>query len=296
MPTIRAITCLFLITVLTLALLPLQIIFKLFGLPIARTLPGWYHRRVLEIIGLHVTAQGEIVEDNPSFIVSNHISWLDIPIISSIAPLSFVAKSEVAGWPLIGYLAKLQNCIFVERGRKTAVTAQSSEIQERLIANDHIVLFPEGTSGDGNRVLSFKTSLFSAVKPSNRNAVNTPHDIGSRVVVQTCTLSYSHVHGLPVDRVLRPIIAWYGDMEMAGHVWKVLKSGLSTSKSRLANPGGLKILPTGRILPPICTGKFQQITQPSTGTETDSRSGGRGFTDRSQFPRSRSVLVGAEAI
>ena len=99
--------------------------------------------------------------------VANHISYLDITVLGSLIAGSFVAKTEVARWPLFGWLAKLQRSVFVDRQvRSTA--QQRDAIAERLAAGDALILFPEGTSGDGNRVLPFKSALFSvADQPSD---------------------------------------------------------------------------------------------------------------------------------
>ena len=99
-------------------------------------------------------------------IISNHVSWLDITVLSAVAPVSFVAKQEVASWPFVSWLAKLQRSVFVDRNRRNEVGDKANEILERLDGGDHIVLFAEGTSSDGNSVVPFKTALFAAAKPA----------------------------------------------------------------------------------------------------------------------------------
>ena len=104
------------------------------------------------------------------FLISNHVSWIDISVLSAVAPVSFVAKQEVASWPFVSWLAKLQRSVFIDRNRRSEVGDKANEILNRLAAGDHIVLFAEGTSSDGNSVIPFKTSLFAAAKPPGGRA------------------------------------------------------------------------------------------------------------------------------
>jgi lyso-ornithine lipid O-acyltransferase len=161
-----------------------------------------------------------VVRDRPVLLVANHTTWLDIPVLSAVAPVSFVAKKEVGSWPFVSSLARLQRTVFVDRTRRTAVGQTTGEIGERLAQGDAIVLFAEGTSSDGNRVLPFMTSLFAAAKPATGEA-----NVAPDAVVQTLSVVYTRLHGLPLGRAERPAVAWYGDMEMRGHAWALLKSG-----------------------------------------------------------------------
>jgi 1-acyl-sn-glycerol-3-phosphate acyltransferase len=109
--------------------------------------------------------------------------------------------------------------VFVDRERRTASGAQSGEIAERIAGGDRVVLFAEGTSSDGNRVLPFKSALFAAAS-TNGNGNG-----GAPTTVQPLAIAYTRLHGLPLGRHYRPLVAWYGDMEAAGHAWQLLKSG-----------------------------------------------------------------------
>lgn len=213
---------------LTLPLLPVQYLFVKLKLTWARTFPHWYHRQLCRILGIRMHVEGEIERHRPVLIVSNHVSWLDIPVLSAVAPLSFVAKSEVDSWPFINWLARLQRTVFVDRTRRAAVRDKALEIAERLKTGDRLVLFAEGTSSDGNRILPFKSSLFAAVS-------DFAGDTGS-AVVQTVSLAYTHLHGIPANRHQRPLIAWYGDMEIASHAWQLLKEGPVDVKLRIGPP------------------------------------------------------------
>ena len=231
MSTLRASLILVLFALLTLPLMPLQALFIALRLPLASYLPCWYHKAVCRLLDVRVHLSGAPVAPGPMLIASNHISWLDIPVLSSIAPLSFVAKREVASWPFISWLARLQRTIFIDRTRRSAVAETRAQILERLQNDERIVLFAEGTSSDGNQVLPFKSPLFAAIEPNGMN--------DSRYQLQTCAIVYTHIYGLPMNRQQRPAIAWYGDMDMLSHAWGVLKGGPLDVHVRLGEPVSL---------------------------------------------------------
>ena len=204
---------------LTLPLMPVQAILKRTSTRSARLFPHWYHRQVCRILGIRISVHGQLAPNNSVLLVSNHSSWLDIPILSAVAPVSFVAKREVGGWPGVGILARLQRTVFVDRTRRTATGRTTGEIAERLAAGDNVVLFAEGTSTDGNRVLPFRSSLFGAAIPNSTTVGD------AAPVLQTVSIVYTHIHGVPLSRADRPLTAWYGDMDMLPHGWGVLQAG-----------------------------------------------------------------------
>jgi len=219
---------------LTLPLMPAQSVLVRMSPRLARKLPHWYHRQVCRLIGLKLNIDGAVVRDRPVLLVANHTSWLDIPVLSAVAPLSFVAKKEVGTWPFVSSLARLQRTVFVDRERRVAVGESASEILDRLAAGDNVVLFAEGTSSDGNRVLPFKTSLFAAAKPPTRLGTPAPE-----AVVQTLSVVYTHLNGVPIGRADRHVIGWYGDMEMTGHAWELLKQGPIDVRITVGSPVAL---------------------------------------------------------
>jgi lyso-ornithine lipid O-acyltransferase len=189
------------------------------GLPALRWVPLWWHRTVLRLVGVRLTVQGRPADNLPLLIVSNHVSWLDIPVIGTQRPLSFVAKSEIAGWPVFGFMAKLQRSVFVDRSRRQSTADTAAEIGRRLADGDPIVLFAEGTTSDGNRVLPFRSALVGAA----RHALDAT-DAGT-VWVQPLAIAYTRLHGLPMGRTLRPVAAWAGDIDLVPHLKGVLKHG-----------------------------------------------------------------------
>jgi lyso-ornithine lipid O-acyltransferase len=205
---------------ITLPLLPLQALAVFFKLELARTLPPAYHRLVCRILGIRVAAQGEMAKNRPLLIVGNHTSYLDIEVLGSLIPGSFVAKAEIARWPFFGWLAKLQRSVFIER-RSSKAREHKDEIEKRLLEGDVLILFPEGTSNDGNRILPFRSALFSVAERRVE---------GEALVVQPVSLAYTRLDGMPMGRSFRPFFAWYGDMELPPHLWQMLGLGIVTAE------------------------------------------------------------------
>lgn len=203
-------------------LMPLQWLGLKLRLPYARYLPNRYHRFLCGLIGIRVKTRGTPHQGSACLIAANHTSWLDIPIMASLQPCSFVAKSEVAGWPFFGTLARLQQTVFVERERRTRTAHSRNEIHARIASGDRLVLFPEGTSSDGNRVLSFKSALMSVAQLT---IVNGEEDREDDLVVQPVSVAYTALYGMPMGRYFRPFFAWYGDMELFPHLWEAFRLG-----------------------------------------------------------------------
>jgi 1-acyl-sn-glycerol-3-phosphate acyltransferase len=202
MVSLRAGFVLALFFLLTMPLMPFQLLLVRTRSRYARTFPHWYHKQVCRLLGVRIKLDGVLAPGRPVLLIANHVSWLDIPVLSAVAPLSFIAKQEVAAWPFVGWLAKLQRSVFIDRGRRAAVAEQASEIAQRLEQGETIVLFAEGTTGDGFRVLPFKSSLLGAALPTRLR----PHR--PDIAVQTLAIAYPRLCGLPIGRENMPLIAW----------------------------------------------------------------------------------------
>jgi 1-acyl-sn-glycerol-3-phosphate acyltransferase len=180
----------------------------------AGRIPMLWHQAVSRSLGVRSRLEGA-PETGGVLYVSNHISWLDIPVLGSRIRGSFVAKAEVGGMGLVGLLADIQDTVYVERDRRHRAGKQANEIQQRLGQGDNIILFPEGTSNDGVHVLPFKSSLFSVVEGAALRDVR----------IQPVTLAYTRLNGLPLTRQRLLDIAWIGDMELGPHAFDLMKLG-----------------------------------------------------------------------
>jgi 1-acyl-sn-glycerol-3-phosphate acyltransferase len=187
-------------------------------------LPGWgfiacnYYRVLRAILRIHVRVDGEPVPGRTVLFVSNHVSWVDIVVIGSLAPVAFVAKSEVRKWPLVGITAKMQRTVFVDRALRHQAADAVSEIVKRLAGGTSVVLFAEGTSSDGNRVLPFRSALVGAVRQAAAQA-------GTGVLIQPMSICYTGQHGIPMGRQQRPLVAWYGDLDFMPHIRDFITRG-----------------------------------------------------------------------
>ncbi len=222
MTGIRAGSRAFILISITLPLLLVQLIMFKLGPNWSGTIPILYHRLCLRVLGVKIRVIGRPLAEGPCLVASNHVSWLDITVLGSLTELSFVAKKEVAGWPIFGLFAKLQRCLFVDRAKRTATAEFRENMRKRLDDGDRLVLFPEGTSSDGNRVLPFRSALMSAAEMPVSDMLG---GAVRPIKVQPLSIAYTRLHGLPMGRQYRPYFAWYGDMEMAPHLWDVLKLG-----------------------------------------------------------------------
>ncbi len=193
-----------------------QSIFRQFSPRLARLFPHAYYRWLNRTMGVTINVSGKPVKGQPCLLISNHASWQDILLLGGTLPISFVAKDEVATWPVIGKLAKLGGTLFIDRTRRSAAADTKNEMQERLEEGGSLVLFPEGTTNDGNQILPFKSSLFGA----SQLEID-----GQHVLVQPVTIAYQKVWGLPMNRSRRTLFAWPGDIGFGPHLWRNLQSG-----------------------------------------------------------------------
>lgn len=191
-------------------------------------LPGWgvissnYYRVLCALLRIRIRVSGTPVRDRAVLYVSNHVSWADILVIGSIAPVAFVAKREVASWPLVGITAKLQHTVFVDRNRRRQTGDAVAQIVQRLNGGVSVVLFAEGTSSDGNRVLPFRSALLGSVEVAAAARAGG----ADRIVIQPMSISYTGQQGIAMGRRQRPLVAWYGDLDFMPHIKTFVATGV----------------------------------------------------------------------
>lgn len=217
---------------------PFQFLIIASRLPAAHVIPVGFHRLVLRIIGARVEVSGPLPAPG-TLIVSNHVSWLDILIIGSVLPVNFVAKADISGWPVFGFLAKLQNTLFINRDRRSDTANQSNAMQQRLAEGGRLVLFPEGTTGDGTIVHPFKSALFAAAEAADGDRP-TP--------IQPLSVAFAELGGMPMSRRIRIKYAWVGEVSLVESLLCVFGSHPFTVRlvfhepTNLLDAGGRKAL------------------------------------------------------
>ena len=207
----------------------------------------WYYRVSAKIVGLKIIVRGVQSSAKPQLVVSNHVSYFDIVVIGSQVAGDFVAKADIAKWPVFGIMAKAGRSVFIDRSRGAAGEARD-QIQERLDGGDTLIMFPESTSGDGNRVKAFKSALFTVAE---RHVIDAQGQ-ARNVTVQPVSMAYTRLNGLPLGVGWRPFVAWYGDMELASHLWHVSKLGTLTVEVTFHPPVSLTEFPTRKALAAHC--------------------------------------------
>jgi len=193
---------------LWIVLMPLfYLVVQLLRVPGYKKLVPFFHAGTCRILGIGVEVSGEMSLAKPTLYVSNHISYVDIFILGQI-PAFFVAKSEVASWPVFGTLAEFQNTLFIERNPRKA-KPQLEILKNHLRKGDSLTFFPEGTSTDGVHVESFKSTLFEAANLGDKV---------TRVAIQPVTVAYTHHAGKKIDnQAVRDHYAWYAKMPFLSH-------------------------------------------------------------------------------
>lgn len=170
-----------------------------------RAMRSW-SRAMVAILGLRIESAGPI-PPAPCVLVSNHLGYVDIPVLACCADTVFVSKEEVRSWPLIGGAAAAIGTIFIDRKSRRSIPRVNEQIQAALEADDRVLFFPEGTSTDGTGLLPFKSSLLEPAAQSG-------------YPVYCAAVRYSTVPGEPHAS---QSVCWWGDMEFTPHVLRLLR-------------------------------------------------------------------------
>lgn len=159
-------------------------------------------RRALDALAVQVRVEGQL--PSHGLVVSNHLSYLDIAIFSAIMPCFFVSKAEIGRWPYFGRAARAGGTIFLDRASRGSAEAAAAQIAERFKLPVPVLLFPEGTSTDGTRVLRFHSRLL---------------DPAVRAGAPITAAAVRYVAGTGTDERQ---LCWFGDQAFLPHLWKVL--------------------------------------------------------------------------
>jgi 1-acyl-sn-glycerol-3-phosphate acyltransferase len=218
----------------TLIAIPIQSVLMLLPGQAKISFACFYHRVLCWLIGLKVQVVGKVSDKPATLFLPNHSSWLDILVLGAVLRASFVAKSEVGEWPVVGIIAKFGRTVFVSRKRNSTVLREADTMRERLQAGDNLILFAEGTSNDGTRVLPFRSAFLAAAADAK--------------AVQPVSLVYDRLGGLPACRRDRPLFAWYGDMDIASHFWRIARRSGARATVLLHEPADPATIPDRKAL------------------------------------------------
>ena len=166
---------------------------------------------VRTILNIKIAVEGELdgLESGGYVIISNHLGYVDGIVLGSIFPVIYVSKKEVRGWPLIGPWTALCGTIYIDRQRKDEIPLLVGEIARKLSQKANVLIFPEGTSTNGDRILPFQSAPFAA-------------PLRARAAIVPVTLTYKSIDHQPLSNTNRDRIYWYGDMEFLNHFWGLL--------------------------------------------------------------------------
>ncbi len=176
----------------------------------------WWVRGILRILNVHLEIEGR-VNAEPALFAANHVSWLDIPCLRAALDTEFVAKQEVARWPVIGRMAGLAGTLFLNRGEHDASLVAANNMSGTLAAGRSVAIFPEGTTGDGRRLGRFHARLYQAA-------------IRTRRPVQAVAIAYPHADGV------HPAAPFIGDDNLGRHVWVLLAEESLAVRLTLCTP------------------------------------------------------------
>lgn len=205
MSYLRALAFVFALTVSLIFAAPLQWLARRYNWPLQHRIQMAFCRVMLATMGVRVEAHGTMPSARPRFVVANHVSWTDILALASLHPLVFLAKKEVSSWPVLGFLARLQGTLFVERENRRAIPLVNAALSEKMRGGEDVVVFAEGTSSDGSSVLKFNAAHFAMLADMQA--------AGEAFVIAPVGIAYSQDVG------------WYGDMTFVPHLWSLMKSG-----------------------------------------------------------------------
>ena len=212
MPYLRAIGFLTALAVTYLFAIPVQWFARRHNWALQHRIQTGFCRMMLAIIGIRVRSHEQLMGVSPRFVVANHVSWTDILALASLYPLVFLAKKEVANWPVLGFLARSQGTVFVDRSNRRGIPQVNAALAEVLRAGRDVVVFAEGSSSDGTSILKFNAAHFAMLCDLQSSEVPLPFTLAPVGIAYTET-----------DQATPADIGWYGDMTFVPHLWDLMK-------------------------------------------------------------------------
>ncbi len=215
MPYLRALAFVLVLAFFVILVAPLQALARRSNWPLQHKIQTFFCQTMCRMIGLEVSAQGGLPAAAPRFVVANHVSWTDIIAITSLYPLVFLAKSEVAGWPVLGFLARLQGTIFVDRANRQAIPRVNAALARELRQGRDVVVFAEGTSTNGTATPKFNAAHFAMLR-----------DLAQESAVAVTPTAFAYFpREESAENAKTFDVGWYGDMSFLPHLWGLMRRG-----------------------------------------------------------------------
>ena len=219
MSILRLCFILILLTLLITLSIPIQIFCNIIGFKLKKLYPLFFYKMIKIITGINIEFNvSKLNKKNIGVLyVANHVSWFDIICLGALLNARFIAKKEVGKMGIFGFLAKLSNTFFIDNENKNKIREYNQIIQKKLQAGENFIIFPEGTTSDGNGIKNFKSSMLECAFDKN-NQIN----------IQPISICYSKLNNIPMGIYLRRNIAWVGDTSMVAAMANFLRSGRIT--------------------------------------------------------------------
>ncbi len=199
--------------------IPIQTLCNMIGFKLKKLYPIFFYQTIKLITGIKINFDiTKINKKNKGVLyLANHVSWFDIICLGTLLNARFIAKKEVSKMGIFGFLARLSNTFFIDNENKKKIIEYNFLIQKKLQEGENFILFPEGTTSDGNGIKNFKSSMLEcAFDPKNK------------VNIQPISICYSKLNNIPMGIYLRRNIAWVGDTSMVAAMANFLRSGRIT--------------------------------------------------------------------
>ena len=219
MSILRLITILFFLVLVIFISIPIQTFCNIIGFKLKKLYPLFFYRMIKIITGININFDPtKLNKKNKGVLyIANHVSWFDIICLGTLLNARFIAKKEVSEMGIFGFLAKLSNTFFIDNENKNRIIEYNHLIQKKLQDGENFIIFPEGTTSDGNGIIGFKSSMLECAFDDN-NQIN----------IQPISICYSKLNNIPMGIYLRRNIAWVGDTSMVGAMVNFLRSGKIT--------------------------------------------------------------------
>jgi len=219
MSILRLIVILFFLTLIIIISIPIQTLCNFVGFKLKKLYPLFFYQMIKTVVGININFEKTKLNKRNSGVlyIANHVSWFDIICLGTLLNARFIAKKEVSKMGIFGFLASLSNTFFIDNEDKNKIIEYNHLINKKLKDGENFIIFPEGTTSDGNGIVDFKSSMLECAFDDNK-----------QINIQPISICYSKLNNIPMGIYLRRNIAWVGDTSMVAAMANFLRSGRIT--------------------------------------------------------------------